>query len=124
MKIILKKIPPLALLLIGLITIIIILKMFSVAKKPQNQEVVLSENQIPKVKILNLEQKPFQETVRLMGTIKGSKEIEIKFPINGTIEKIYFNQGNPIKKGQIIVNLEQKESKLILKRKKNEFHNN
>jgi len=48
----------------------------------------------------------------VMGTIKGSFEIDLKFEINGTIESINFREGDIIYKGDLIATLSKKDGEL------------
>jgi len=54
----------------------------------------------------------FKDDLPVMGTIKGSFEIDLKFEINGTIESINFREGDIIYKGDLIATLSKKGGEL------------
>ncbi|RKY31476.1 MAG: hypothetical protein DRP74_04765 [Candidatus Omnitrophota bacterium] len=54
----------------------------------------------------------FRDILPVMGTVKGKTEVELRFEINGVIEKINFREGEKIKKGDLIANLDPKEARL------------
>lgn len=63
----------------------------------------------------------FQDILPVMGTVKGKTEIELKFEINGVIQKIYFREGEKIKKGDLIACLDPKDAQLKVNYAKNKF---
>jgi len=56
----------------------------------------------------------FRDTLPALGTIKGFREIELKFQVVGVIEYINFKEGEKITQGDIIASLDQKEQLLKL----------
>ncbi|MCM8780663.1 MAG: efflux RND transporter periplasmic adaptor subunit [Candidatus Omnitrophica bacterium] len=56
----------------------------------------------------------FQDVLPVMGTVKGKTEIKLKFEITGTIKTIYFREGQKIKKGDLIAELDPKDAQLKL----------
>ncbi|MFA4984504.1 MAG: efflux RND transporter periplasmic adaptor subunit [Candidatus Omnitrophota bacterium] len=56
----------------------------------------------------------FQDVLPVMGSVKGKTEIELRFEINGTIERIYFREGENVKKGDVIASLDPKDAELRL----------
>lgn len=56
----------------------------------------------------------FVDILPAMGTVKGDREIELRFPVNGLIDSINFYEGDIIKKGDIISTIEQKDALLKL----------
>jgi RND family efflux transporter MFP subunit len=56
----------------------------------------------------------FEDTLPAMGTIKGLKEIELRFETNGVIEAINFKEGDLIKTGDTIAVLNQQDAILKL----------
>ena len=114
-----KKIPPIWLLIIGVAIISITIKTMSNTKTITKTSA--EQQTTPLVEIQKLESELFEDTVFLTGTIKGAKEIELKFSIPGRVEKFYFKEGDNIKKGQIIAQLDQKKFKLLLEKKRLEL---
>ncbi|MFH1478651.1 MAG: efflux RND transporter periplasmic adaptor subunit [Candidatus Omnitrophota bacterium] len=54
----------------------------------------------------------FKDDLPVMGIVKGSSEIELKFEINGVIESINFREGDVVYKDDKIANLDKKDAKL------------
>ncbi|MEA3560451.1 MAG: biotin/lipoyl-binding protein, partial [Candidatus Omnitrophota bacterium] len=63
----------------------------------------------------------FSDLLPVMGTIKGSTEIELRFEINGIIKSIYFREGAKIKKGDLVACLDSKDAQLKLNYAKNKL---
>lgn len=52
---------------------------------------------------------PVQEQVVVTGTIRASQEIEIRNEISGKVTGVYFKEGMHVKKGQLLVKLNDKD---------------
>ncbi len=63
----------------------------------------------------------FSDVLPVMGTVKGEKEIELRFEINGVIKTIFFDEGERIKKGELIACLDPKDSQLKLEYTQNKL---
>ncbi|MDD4980031.1 MAG: efflux RND transporter periplasmic adaptor subunit [Candidatus Omnitrophica bacterium] len=74
------------------------------------------------VRVFEVRSADFQDTLPVMGTVKGKTEIGLKFEVNGVIEKIYFREGEKIKKGGLIASLDPKDAQLRLAYAKNKFN--
>lgn len=79
-----------------------------VAPKTAPQEVP------PPVKVYKVARVSFRDTLPSLGTIKGFREFDLKFPTQGTVEYINFREGEKITQGDIIASLDQKEALLKL----------
>jgi membrane fusion protein (multidrug efflux system) len=64
----------------------------------------------------------FQDSLPVMGTVKGKTEIELKFEINGIIKEIRFREGEKVKKGDAIASLDPKDSLLKVSYASNKFN--
>ncbi|MFH1381264.1 MAG: hypothetical protein ABIH57_03740, partial [Candidatus Omnitrophota bacterium] len=51
------------------------------------------------VKVYKVKEMSFQDTLPVMGSIKGFKEIDLKFETNGIIESFNFEEGEKIEEG-------------------------
>jgi membrane fusion protein, multidrug efflux system len=49
-----------------------------------------------------------------MGTVKGDREVELRFASNGIVDSINFFEGDLVRKGDIVATLEQKDAVLKL----------
>lgn len=59
------------------------------------------------VKAAPVKKGKFEDILPAMGTIRGYIEVDLKFGINGSIEKFSFNNGDRVEKGEVIATLEQ-----------------
>lgn len=67
------------------------------------------------VKVYKVKKMDFKDTLPAMGSIKGFKEVDLKFETNGILESFNFEEGERIQEGDIIANLNQKDALLKLK---------
>ena len=77
-------------------------------------EFELTGETIP-VKVYKMKKISFKDTLPAMGTIKGFKEVDLKFETSGVLESFNFEEGERIQEGDIIANLNQKDALLKLK---------
>jgi len=66
----------------------------------------------------------FTDTLPALGTLKGYREIDLKFAESGYIEYINFKDGERVVEGDIIASLDQREALLKLEYAKNELEKN
>lgn len=74
------------------------------------------------VRALKVKPADFNDILPVMGTVKGKTEIELKFENSGIIQKIYFKEGEKIKKGDLIASLDPKDAQLKLAYAKSKFN--
>lgn len=88
---------------------------FPVLKKSKKEVPKVAPQEIPTpVKVYKVARVSFRDTLPALGTIKGFREFDIKFPAPGTVEYINFREGEKITQGDIIASLDQKEALLKL----------
>ncbi len=63
----------------------------------------------------------FIDILPAMGTIKGDKEVELRFSVNGIVDSINFFEGDLLRKGDIVATLEQKDALLKLEYSKSKY---
>jgi len=56
----------------------------------------------------------FEDILPSLGTIKGQKEVELKFETSGIIKSINFKEGDVVNKGAVVATLNQKDALLQL----------
>lgn len=56
----------------------------------------------------------FTDLLPALGTIRGQKEIPLKFEVNGMIKKIEFREGDIVSEGQTLASLDDKDARLRL----------
>jgi len=66
------------------------------------------------VKVYKVAKVSFRDALPSLGTIKGFREFDLKFPTPGTVEYVNFKEGEKITQGDIIASLDQKEALLKL----------
>lgn len=67
------------------------------------------------VKVYKVSKRDFQDTLPSLGTVKGYREMNLKFEVNGVIDSINFREGEEIREGDIIASLDQYDALLKLK---------
>ncbi len=83
-------------------------------KTPPAAELDIALEAVP-VKVYKAKLMSFKDTLPVMGTVKGFKEIDLKFETNGIMESFNFEEGERIQEGDIIANLNQRDALLKLK---------
>jgi len=69
-------------------------------------------NQI-RVRTANFEKQDFALTEKFSGEVKPQKQANLSFNIPGKIERLYFDEGDLVKKGQLLAQLEQQDYKTV-----------
>ena len=67
------------------------------------------------VKAYKVARRDFEDTLPILGSIKGFREMNLKFEVNGVIDSINFREGEEIREGDIIASLDQYDALLKLK---------
>ncbi|MBU4375902.1 MAG: efflux RND transporter periplasmic adaptor subunit, partial [Candidatus Omnitrophica bacterium] len=83
----------------------------------------LSEPPIP-VRTEKVVKTDYVDSIVSFGTIKGFQEIPVKFEEAARIYKFYFKEGEPIKKGDLVVSEEQEEQKWKVEYAEIEYNKN
>ena len=68
------------------------------------------------VNVVELKADRFQDVMLTVGTIKGGSEIPLRFETDGNVSKFDFRQGDKIRKGDVIAQLDQRDAFLKLKK--------
>jgi multidrug efflux pump subunit AcrA (membrane-fusion protein) len=85
---------------------------------------VTFEDEATAVKAYKVKRMDFKDTLPALGNIKGFKEVELKFQVQGIIESFNFEEGEKIQEGDIIASLIQKDALLKLKYAEIELNKN
>ena len=88
--------------------------LFKKGTPKEASEFELTGETVP-VKVYKMKKISFKDTLPVMGTIKGFKEVDLKFETSGVLESFNFEEGERIQEGDIIANLNQKDALLKLK---------
>ncbi|MCJ7582205.1 MAG: efflux RND transporter periplasmic adaptor subunit, partial [Candidatus Aminicenantes bacterium] len=66
-----------------------------------------------RVRTANYEKQDFALTERFSGEVKPLNQVNLSFNIPGKIERFYFDEGDAVKKGQLLAQLEQQDYKTV-----------
>lgn len=67
------------------------------------------------VKVYKVARRDFEDTLPSLGTVKGYREMDLRFEVNGVVDSINFREGEEIREGDIIASLDQYDALLKLK---------
>jgi len=76
-----------------------------------------------RVNVLKISKTDFSDSILAMGTIKGFAQVNLGFQISGTVSAFYFREGDEIKAGQIIAQLDPQEQLLKYEQAKVNYAN-
>ncbi len=76
------------------------------------------------VKVYKVARRDFDDSMPSLGTIKGYREMDLKFEVNGVVDSINFREGEEVREGDIIASLDQYDALLKLKYSKIELDKN
>lgn len=72
------------------------------------------EEGIVAVRVVKAKDRDFEDTLPVLGTIKGYAEIPLKFEIDGVIKTFEVKEGERVKKGDLIATIKDEDSQLRL----------
>ncbi|NQT89711.1 MAG: efflux RND transporter periplasmic adaptor subunit [Candidatus Omnitrophica bacterium] len=86
--------------------------------KPKEEDLITPEEtaieELVTVRTYRVARGDFVDILPGMGTIRGDREIELRFQVNGIVDSINFFEGDLIRKGDILATLNQKDALLKL----------
>lgn len=85
------------------------------AKKGAMKEEAAPPQEPIMVKVYKVQKKDFEDTLPLLGTVKGAKEINLRFEVNGILDSFNFKEGERVEGGEIMATLNQKDALLKMK---------
>lgn len=80
------------------------------------------EQPLPLARTLRLKPIDFKDMLPVMGTVKGETEISLGFEVPGVVEKIYFREGEKVKKGDMIASLDTRDAQLRITHSQNKLN--
>ncbi len=83
-----------------------------------------SESQAPAVavNVKAVHPAPFQDILSAVGTVAGGSEIELRFQTEGNLRSLNFTEGQAIKSGDVIAQLDQTQAQIKLEKAKSEYY--
>jgi len=82
--------------------------------KSQEAAPQASTEQVVTITIRPVETREVKRTVEMVGTLSGWEEVTVSNETAGTIEKILVDLGDKVKRGQLLIRLDQREARLAL----------
>jgi len=76
------------------------------------------------VKVFKAKRSAFKDTLPVLGSIKGFREVDLKFEVSGVLESFNFEEGEKVEEGDIIASLNQRDALLKLEYAKLEMDKN
>ncbi len=61
------------------------------------------------VEVVSLARRDLQETLNLVGTLAANESAEIRPEIGGLVRQIFFDEGQPVKKGEVMLKIDDSE---------------
>ena len=95
-------------------------------KEPEPEEAMITDEEeaieeLVTVRTYRVIRGDFIDVLPGMGNIKGDREVELRFPVNGLVDSINFYEGDLLRRGDIIATLEQKDALLKLEYSKSKL---
>lgn len=82
---------------------------------------VFTDNGEVSVNVIEAAYAPFQDVLSNVGTIKGGAEIELRFQTEGNVQSIHVHDGDAVRAGQVIAQLDPTQVRIKLERAKQEY---
>ena len=92
---------------------LLIFELTACENRPPAQEEV-PELRIAEVEIKVLQEQPWVERISSFGVIEAAKEIVITVDFSERVQKVYFEEGDRIKAGQLLIELDKRKQELRL----------
>ncbi|MDI6804658.1 MAG: biotin/lipoyl-binding protein [Bacteroidota bacterium] len=92
-----------------IVALVLIKVLFSGGTKQNNTSGPSARNPQISVKYQIIHPKKISEKVVTVGTILSNEEVEIRSEISGKITKIYFKEGEKVKKGELLLKINDDE---------------
>jgi HlyD family secretion protein len=72
--------------------------------------------QEPNILSFKVEQGSIKEVIRVRGEVAAQKEIDLEFPLAGTVQEILVSQGQEVREGDVLIKLETTDFELELQK--------
>ncbi len=76
-----------------------------------------------RVNVLKVAKTDFSDSILAMGTVKGFAQVNLGFQLSGVVSAFYFREGDEIKAGEIIAQLDPQEQLLKYEQSKVQYEN-
>jgi len=73
------------------------------------------------IKVFKAKRTSFKDTLPVLGTMKGFREVNLSFETSGMLESFNFEEGDKVEEGDIVASLNQRDALLKLEYSKLEF---
>lgn len=103
--------------IIAIIAILILLKVdFSGSEEPGNSSAPVGPRRQVAVDIMIIQPQKLQDKIFTNGTTLSNEEVELRAETSGKITQILFEEGKPVKKGELLVKINDAELQATLKK--------
>ncbi|MGB5980235.1 MAG: efflux RND transporter periplasmic adaptor subunit, partial [Cyclobacteriaceae bacterium] len=72
------------------------------------ENVSMRSDEIP-VNVVVVEEQTTDQNIRITGTIQANESVELRSELNGKVNRIYFDEGQPVKRGQLLLKINDEE---------------
>ena len=87
---------------------LILLLMFVLSACNDDRNVEKLKNQVVKVSVEIVGKVKVEESIAYSGTVEAAKTMPVSFLASGTVEKVYVNEGDQVKKGTLLAKINDK----------------
>jgi len=109
---------------LGFVLAFAVIRIFFGGEKKKVEEAGVAVEEVgSRVNVLKITKTDFSDSILAMGTIKGFAQVNLGFQISGTVSAFHFRDGDEIKAGQIIVQLDPQEYLLKYEKAKVDYAN-
>lgn len=81
----------------------------------KEEESSMGSEEIP-VNVVVVEQQSTDQNIRITGTIQANESVELRSEISGKVDRIYFDEGQPVKRGQLLLKINDDELRAQLEK--------
>ena len=99
---------------VGIFVVCLLLSLLSCRKTGQNEEVLEESSAATPVKVFSVNRENISENLQNTGLIQAWKEITITPDIGGKLDKIHVEEGDMVKQGQLLAELDTRVFRLQL----------
>lgn len=89
-------------------------------KEIDSTQSVTALDEIP-VNVMEVRLGRFQDPIEAVGTLKGEAEVDLRFEVEGKIQKFMVEEGDRVRKNQLIASLNDRDTRLKVDRAKNKL---
>lgn len=86
------------------------------AEQSESGPAISAYNSALPVNAVVLKPQSMENKIRVTGTVQANESVDLKSELNGIVEKIYFQEGQRVRKGDLLLSLNDEESRAQLEK--------